>query len=178
MSEDPPSTLPGADAPPSTRPLPVLLNKNISPSPEQVQTQPQLFQGIKTMRLCFPHPSSLDILLSPNKKWSVTTHPIKGEIFGFIKSTISYHQFYFCQGRVLHAKAFAISTTTITVGNGGKPKGSTKLNDANGQNCAMTKKEYVTLFSTPRHSLPAPPQQPLAMVANRRGTLSLMMPWA
>jgi hypothetical protein len=96
------------------------------------------------MHLRLPHPCSLDVLPSPTGKWSATTHPIKGEIFGFINSTISYQHFYFHQGRVLHTKVFATSTTTTTVGDGGKPKGSTKLDNATGHNCAMTKEKYVT----------------------------------
>ncbi len=32
----------------------------------------------------------------------------------------------------------------MTVGDGGNPKGSTKLDDATGHNCAMMKEEYVT----------------------------------
>jgi hypothetical protein len=96
------------------------------------------------MHLCLPYPCSLDVLPFPTDKWSATTHPIKGEIFGFINSTISYQHFYFHQGRILHTKAFAASTTATTIGNGGKPKGSTELNDATGHNCAMTKEEYVT----------------------------------
>ncbi len=50
------------------------------------------------MRLCLPHPSSLDVLPSPTSKWSATTHPLKEEIFGYINSTISYHHFYFHHG--------------------------------------------------------------------------------
>jgi hypothetical protein len=143
MSEDPLPTLPG-DAPPGTLPPHILLNENVGLSPEQAQAQPQLLQGIKTMRLCLSRLPNLDVLPSPTNKWSTTTHPIKGEIFGFINSPISYHHFYFHQDHILHTKAFAISTTAMTVGNGGKPKGSTKLDDATGHNCAMTKEEYVT----------------------------------
>jgi hypothetical protein len=144
MSNDllPPS--PGANAPPGTHPLPILLDENVGPAPGQMQAQPQLTQGIKTMHPSLPHPCSLDVLPSPTNKWSATTHPIKGEIFGFINSTILYQHFYFHQSRVLHTKALAASTTATTVGNGGKPKGSTKLNNATGHNCAMTKEEYVT----------------------------------
>ncbi len=40
--------------------------------------------------------------------------------------------------------AFAVSTTAMTVGKGGKPKRSTKLDDATGHNCAMMKEEHVT----------------------------------
>ncbi len=141
MSEDLLPTSPGANARPSTYSLPTLLDKNVSPAPGQKQVQPQLTHGIKTMHLHLPHPCSLDMLPSPTDKWSATTHPIKGKIFGFINSTISYQHFYFHQGRVLHTKAFTTSTTATTVGNGGKTKGSTKLDDATGHNCAMTKEE-------------------------------------
>ncbi len=96
------------------------------------------------MHLRLSHPCSLDVLPSPPTKWSATTHPIKGKIFGFINSTISYQHFYFHQGPVLHTKVFTTSTTAMTVGNGGKPKESTKLGDATGHNCVMTKEEYAT----------------------------------
>jgi hypothetical protein len=144
MSKDLLPTPPGANAPPRTHLPPILLNKNVGPAPGQMQAQPQLTQGIKTMHLCLPHPCSLDVLPSLTDKWSTTTHPIKGKIVGFINSTISYQHFYFHQGRVLHTKAFAASTTAITVRNSGKSKGSTMLDDATGYNCAMAKKEYVT----------------------------------
>jgi hypothetical protein len=144
MSKDPLPTLPGNNAPPSTHPLHILLDENVGPSPEQVQAQPQLLQGIKTMRLCLPHPSSLDVLPFPTDKWSATTHPIKSEIFGFINSPISYQHFYFHQGHILPTKAFTVGTTARTVGNSGKPKESTELNNATGHNCAITKEEYVT----------------------------------
>ena len=84
------------------------------------------------------------MLPSPTNKWSTTTHLIKGEIFGFINSTISYQHFYFHQGCLLHTKAFAVSTTLMTVGNGGKLKGNTKLDNATGHTRKMTKKEYTT----------------------------------
>jgi hypothetical protein len=48
------------------------------------------------------------------------------------------------RGRVLHTKAFAVSTAATTIGNGSKPKGSTKLDDVTGHNCAMKKEENVT----------------------------------
>ena len=119
MIDNPLPPLPGPDAPPGSRPLPVLLNETVSPSPEQVQAQPQLLQGmIKTIRLCLPHPSSLDVLPSPTNKWSVTTHPIKGKNFGFINSAISYQHLYFPQSHVLHTKAFTTSTTATTVCSG------------------------------------------------------------
>jgi len=35
------------------------------------------------------------------------------------------------------------STTVTTVGDGGKLKGSIKLDDATGLNCAMAKDEYI-----------------------------------
>ncbi len=98
MSKDLPPTLPATDAPPGTHPLPILLDKNVGPAPGKVKAQSQFTQGIKTMCLHLPHPCSLNVLPSPTNKWSVTTHPIKGEIFGFINSTISYKHSYFHQG--------------------------------------------------------------------------------
>jgi len=148
MSEDLPPTLPDANAPLSTHPSSILLDENVGLPPGQTQMLPQLALKIKTMPLCLPHPCSLDVLPSPTNKWSATTHPIKGEIFGFVNYTLSYQHFYFHQGRVLHTKAFAVSTTTMTVGDGGKPKGSTELNDVSGHNCAMTKEEYTTFAVT------------------------------
>ncbi len=127
MSKELLFTPPGANAPPDTHPLPILLDENVGPTTGQMQAQPQLTQGIKTMHLSLPHPCSLDMLPSPTDKWSATTHPIKGEIFGFINSTISYQHFYFHQGRILHTKTFIASTTAVTVGDDGKPKGSTNL---------------------------------------------------
>jgi hypothetical protein len=109
---------------------------------------PQLTSKIKTMPLCLSHPCSLDVLPSPTNKWSATTHPIKGEIFGFVNYTLSYQHFYFHQDRVLHTKAFAVCTTATTVGDGSKPKGSTELDDVTGHNCAMTKEEYTTFAVT------------------------------
>ena len=35
-----------------------------------------------------------------------------------------------------------------TVGDGGKPKGSTELDNVTGHNCAMTKEEYTTFAVT------------------------------
>ncbi len=137
MTKDPLPIPPGDNTSPA--PPPILLNENVGPSPEQAQAQPQLLQGIKTMHLCLPHLSSLDVLPSPTNKWSTTIHPIKGEIVGFIYSPISYQYFYFHQGHVLCTKAFAVSTTVTAVGNGGKPKGSTKLNNATGHKYVMTK---------------------------------------
>ena len=109
-----------------------------------MRTLPQLASKIKTMPLCLPHPCSLDVLPSTTDKWSATTHPIKGEIFGSVNYTLLYQHFYFHQDRVLHTKAFAVSTTATTVGDGGKPKGSTELDDVTGDNCATTKEEYIT----------------------------------
>ena len=145
MSEDLPPTLPGANTPSGTHPLSILLDENVGPPPGQTQTLPQLTSMIKTIRLRLPHPCSLDVLPSPTNKWSATTHPIKGEIFGFVNYTLSYQHFYFHQGRILHTKALAISTTATTVCDGGKPKGSTdELNDVTGHNCTMTKEECTT----------------------------------
>ena len=63
---------------------------------------------------------------------------------GYMGLTISYRHFYFHNDRVLQTKAFAVSTTATTVGDGGKPRGSTKLDAITGHNCAMTKEDYTT----------------------------------
>jgi hypothetical protein len=86
---------------------------------------------------------NLQVLPSPTDKWSVTTHPVKGWSLGFLGYHIFYQHFYFHQGRVLHTNAFAPSTTATTVGNGGTPRGSTELDDEIGNNCAMSKGDYV-----------------------------------
>ena len=147
MSEDLPPTLPDA-ATHGTHPSSILLDENIGPPPGQMRTLPQLASKIKTMPLRLPHPCSLDVLPSTTDKWSATTHPNKGEIFGSVNYTLSYQHFYFHQDRVLHTKAFAVSTTATTVGDGGKPKGSTELDDVTGHNCTMTKEEYATFAVT------------------------------
>ncbi len=36
---------------------------------------------LKTMKLCRPHPCSLDVLPSPTNKWSMTTHPVIGRAY-------------------------------------------------------------------------------------------------
>ena len=90
MSEDLPPTLPGANTPSGTHPLSILLDENVGPPPGQMQTLPQLTSKIKKMRLRLPHPCIFDVLPSPINKWSATTHPIKGEIFGFVNHTLSY----------------------------------------------------------------------------------------
>jgi hypothetical protein len=95
MTNNPYATCPGADATPDTHPPIVLRTKNVGPSPEQSKAQPQLLGKIKKMSLHLPHPNCLDVLPSPTIKWSTTTHPNKGEIFGFINSPISYQHFYF-----------------------------------------------------------------------------------
>lgn len=50
---------------------------------------------------------------------------------------------YFHQSCILHTKAFAPSTTTTTIGNGGNTKGSTEVDDVTGHKCAMTQHEYL-----------------------------------
>jgi hypothetical protein len=100
---------------------------------------PHLTSKIKTMHLHLHHPCSLDVPPSPTDKWSATTHQIKGEIFGFVNYTLLHQHLNFHQGRVLHTKAFTVSTTATTVGDSGKPKGSTELDNVTGHNCAMTK---------------------------------------
>jgi hypothetical protein len=63
---------------------------------------------------------------------------------GFNGMTISYGHYYFHQDRVLLTHTLATSTTATTVGDGGKPRGSTKLDDESGHNCYMTNAEYRT----------------------------------
>ena len=94
----------------------------------------------QTKRL--PHPCSLDVLPSPTDKWSATTHPIKALVIGYLGYHISYKHFFFHQSRVLLTKAFAPSTTTSTVGDGGTPRGSTELDAICGSNCHMGMEEF------------------------------------
>jgi hypothetical protein len=94
-----------------------------------------------------PHPLSLNVFPLPVNKWSATSHPIRGLIMGYKRIPISYHHFYFHNDRVLQTKAFAASTTATTIGDGGKPRGSTELDAITGHNCAMTKQDY-TIFAT------------------------------
>jgi hypothetical protein len=96
-------------------------------------------------KLRLPHPKSLDVLPSPTKKWSATTHPIKAWVLGYVGYHISYKHLYFHQHRVLHTKAFAPSTTASTAGNGSTPKGSTELDAICEHNCAITENKY-TIF--------------------------------
>jgi hypothetical protein len=72
------------------------------------------------------------------------THPLRATVMGFNGMTISYGHYYFHQDQVLLTHAFATSTTTTTVGDGGKLRGSTKLDDKSGHNCCMTNAEYRT----------------------------------
>jgi len=64
---------------------------------------------------------------------------------GFNGMTILYGHHYFHQDRVLLTHAFVTSTTATTVGDRGKPSGSTELEDESGHNCYMTNAEYQTL---------------------------------
>ena len=73
----------------------------------------------------------------------MTTHPVTGWANGYLGYHIFYKHFYFHQGRVLHTKTFAPSTTATTVGDGGKPRGSTELDDVTGHNCTMSQDKYV-----------------------------------
>jgi hypothetical protein len=73
----------------------------------------------------------------------MTTHPVIGWAYGYLGYHIFYKHFYFHQGRVLHTKAFAPSTTATTIGDGGKPQGSTELDDVTGHNCAMSQDENI-----------------------------------
>ncbi len=58
---------------------------------------------------------------------------------GYNGLTISYQHFYFHNDHILQTKVFAASTTATTIGDGGKPRGSTELDAITGHNCAMTK---------------------------------------
>ena len=99
---------------------------------------------MKTTLPRIPHPLSLNVLPSSINKWSTTSHPIKGFVIGYMGLTISYRHFYFHNDQVLQTKAFAVSTTATTVGDGGEPRGSTELDRITGHNCAMTKEDYTT----------------------------------
>ncbi len=118
--------------------------ENVAPSPADKHRASAVDKTttIKTMKLRLPHPKSLDVLPSPTNKWSATTHLIKGWTYGFFGYHIFYKHFYFHDSLVLHTKAFAPSTTTTTVGNGGNPRGSTELDKVTGHNCTMSQDEY------------------------------------
>ena len=90
------------------------------------------------------HPCSLGTLPSPTNKWSAMTHPLRATVMGLNGMTISYGHYYSHQDRVLLTHAFATSTTATTVGDGGKPRGSTELDDESGHNCYMSNAEYRT----------------------------------
>ena len=63
---------------------------------------------------------------------------------GYMGLTISYRHFYFHNDQVLQTKAFAVSNTATTVGEGSKPRGITKLDMITSHNRAMTKEDYTT----------------------------------
>ena len=73
------------------------------------------------------------------------THPLRATVTGFNGMTILYGHYYIHWDQVLLTHVFATSTTATTVGNGGKPRGSTKLNDKSGHKCLMTDAEFRTL---------------------------------
>ena len=62
--------LPPTVAPPARDPL-LPLDTNVAPTTDKT------IGKIKKKKLRLPHPYNLDVLPSPTKKWSVTTHPIK-----------------------------------------------------------------------------------------------------
>jgi hypothetical protein len=55
---------------------------------------------------------------------------------------ISYKHYFFHDSHVLLTQAFAASTTSSTVGDGGLPRGSTELDEETGHNCKMTPEEF------------------------------------
>ena len=114
---------------------------------DDLPTQPLTTLKTKKPLPRLPHPLSLNVLPLPVNKWSATSHHIREQVMGYKGAHISYHQFYFHNDRVLQMKAFAASTTATTVGDGGEPRGSTKLDEITGHNCFMLKEDY-TLFAT------------------------------
>ena len=115
---------------------------------EELPPEPSRDGPTKTKRkersscVVLPHPCSLNVLPSPTNKWSVTSHPIKAKTPGFYNTTISCKHYFFHDSRVLLTQAFAASTTSTTVGDGGSPCGSTKLDEETGHNCKMTANEF------------------------------------
>jgi len=122
------------------RPPLLPLTTNIAAPPPTDKAPTTKIKKKKKLRL--PHPCSLNVLPSPTNKWSATTHPIKAWLVGYYDYHISYKHFFFHQSRVLLTKAFAVSTTASTVGDGGKPKSSTELDAICGSNCAMDNEEF------------------------------------
>ena len=137
MTDDSPPP-PPTDATQKRPPLLPLTTNIAAPPP----TDKAPTTEIKKKKLRLPHPCSLDVLPSPTDKWSATTHPIKAWVVGYYGYHISYKHFFFHQSRVLLTKAFAVSTTASTVGDGGKPKGSTELDAICGSNCTMDNEEF------------------------------------
>jgi hypothetical protein len=90
------------------------------------------------------HPCSLDTLPSPTNKWSAMTHPLRATVMGFNGMTILYGHYYFHQDQVLLTHAFATSMTATTVGDRGKPRGSTEFDNESGHNCCTTNAEFQT----------------------------------
>ena len=128
---------------PCTNVKPTTDNKQHDPTAKQL---PADNNKLNTKKLRLPHPCSLDVLPSPTNKWSATTHSVKGWSFGFLGYHIFYKHFYFHLCQVLDTNAFALRITATTVGDGGDPWGSTKLDNATGHNFAMSLEEY-TLFA-------------------------------
>lgn len=135
MTDDLPPPSPTAIAQDSS-PLPLPTPYDAQPPNDKTTDT----KGSKSVHL--PHPCSLQLLPSPTDKWSATTHPIKGRVVGYHGYHLSYEHFYFHRSRVLLTKAFAVSTTASTVGDGGKPKGSTELDAICGSNCDMDDNEF------------------------------------
>ena len=66
------------------------------------------------------------------------THPLWATVLGFNGMIISYSHYYFHQDCVLLTHAYATSTITTNVGDGGNLRGSTELDNKSGHNCQMT----------------------------------------
>ncbi len=90
------------------------------------------------------HPCSLNTPPSPTNKWSAMTRSLRITVMGFNGMTILYGHYYFYQDQILLTHAFPTSMTATTVGDGGKPRGSTELDNESGHNCCMTNAEYPT----------------------------------
>jgi hypothetical protein len=124
-------------------PFASLMNVAPSPADEHRASAVDKTTTIKMMKLRLPHPKKPRRPPLPHQQMErYYTHPIKGWMYGFFGYHIFYKHFYFHDGRVLHTKAFAPSTTATTVGDCSNPRGSTELDEETGHNCTMSQDEY------------------------------------